>query len=131
MPDQEVGDVLEPGEEKEEWSDYHLTIGRLTFSIAFPARLWKAVLSGQSISFKSLAALSLSRPSGLPCRTGRPLDVFTERSIDVRLVFATSTSMGLEPGYDVRVKPQRNLLLRRPVEDPAPGVGPVERRLRQ
>ena len=49
-----------------------------------------------------------------------------ERSIDVRLVSATATSLGLEPGYDVRVEPQRNLLLYRPVEDSAPGVGPIE-----
>ena len=52
--------------------------------------------------------------------------MLTERSVDVRLVSATATSMGLEPGYDVRVEPQRNLLFDRPVEDTAPGVGPVE-----
>ena len=52
--------------------------------------------------------------------------MLTERSIDVRLVPATVTSMGPEPGYDVCVNPQRNLLLYRPVEDTAPGVGPVE-----
>ena len=52
--------------------------------------------------------------------------MLAERSIDVRLVSATATSLGLEPGYDVRVEPQRNLLLYRPVEDSAPGVGPIE-----
>ena len=60
------------------------------------------------------------------CGTGHPLDVLAERSIDVRLVSLAVTSTGLEPGDDVRVDPQRNLLLYRPVEDPAPGVGPVE-----
>ena len=58
--------------------------------------------------------------------TGHPLDVLAERSIDVRLVSPAVTSTGLEPGDDVRVDPQRNLLLYGPVEDPAPGVGPVE-----
>ena len=41
-------------------------------------------------------------------------------------VAATITSVGLEPGDDVRVDPQRNLLLHRPVEDSAPGIGPVK-----
>ena len=39
---------------------------------------------------------------------------------------AIATSSSLEPGYDVRVEPQRNLLLHMPVEDPAPCVEPVE-----
>ena len=46
--------------------------------------------------------------------------------IDVRLVPATADSLGFEPSYDVCVQPQRNLLFYRPVEDSAPGVGPVE-----
>ena len=73
-------------------------------------------------------ASDLSSPDGqgLSYGIGRPPDVLTERSIDVRLVSATATSLGLKPGYDVRVEPQRNLLLYRPVEDSAPGVGPVE-----
>ncbi len=60
------------------------------------------------------------------CGTGLPLDMLTECSFDVRLVAATIAGSGLEPGDDVRVDPQRNLLLHRPVEDSAPGVGPIE-----
>ncbi len=52
--------------------------------------------------------------------------MLTERSVDVRLVSVAVTSMGLEPGDDVRVEPQRNLLFDRPVEDTTPSVGPVE-----
>jgi len=52
--------------------------------------------------------------------------MLAECSIDVCLVAATITSVRLEPGDDVRVDPQRNLLLHRPVEDSAPGIGPVK-----
>ena len=52
--------------------------------------------------------------------------MLTEGPIDVRLVAATITSVGLEPGNDVRVEPQRNLLRHRPVENSAPGIGPIE-----
>ena len=53
------------------------------------------------------------------------LDVLAEGTIDVRLV-STSAGLGLEPCNDVCVDPQRNLLLHRPIEDSAPGVGPVD-----
>ena len=46
--------------------------------------------------------------------------------MDVRLVAATIAGSGLELGDDVRVDPQLNLLLHRPVEDSAPGVGPIK-----
>ncbi len=52
--------------------------------------------------------------------------MLAECAIDVRLVAATITSVGLEPGDDVRVDPQRNPLLHRLVEDSASGVGPIE-----
>lgn len=55
-----------------------------------------------------------------------PVDVLAERPVYVRLVSATVTSMTFEPRDDVRVEPDRNLLLHRPVENPAPRVRPVE-----
>ena len=63
---------------------------------------------------------SVALPGGLV------LDVFSEGYVDVRLVSATAAGLGLEPGYDVRIEPQRNLLLYRAVEDSSPGVGPVQ-----
>ena len=54
------------------------------------------------------------------------MDVIAECPIDVCLVSATVTGMGLEPGDDVCVEPQRDLLFNGPVEDAAPGVRPVE-----
>ena len=68
----------------------------------------------------------LTMLSELPRGTAHPLDVLTERPVDVRLVAAAVTSVGLEPGYDVRVEPDRNLPLHRSVEYLAPGIGPVE-----
>ena len=58
-------------------------------------------------------------------RVRRSLDVLAEGAIDVRLV-STSAGLGLEPCNDVCVDSQRNLLLHRPIEDSAPGVGPVD-----
>ena len=49
-----------------------------------------------------------------------------ERLIDERLVPAAIGSAGLEPGYDVRVQPQRDLLLHWPVEHAPPGIGPAD-----
>ena len=52
--------------------------------------------------------------------------MLAEGSVDVRLISTTATSLSLEPGDDVRVQSERDLLLDRPIEDPALGVGPVE-----
>ena len=52
--------------------------------------------------------------------------MFAEHTIDLRLVSPAVAITGLEPGDDIRVQPQRNLLLHRPIEDPAPRIGPVE-----
>ena len=58
-------------------------------------------------------------------RVRRSLEVLAEGGIDVRLV-SSSVGLGLELCNDVCVDPQRNLLLHRPIEDSAPGVGPVD-----
>lgn len=55
-----------------------------------------------------------------------PSDVLAESSIDLCLVSAAAMSLSLEPGYDIRVESQRDLLLHRPIENSAPGIRPVE-----
>ena len=52
--------------------------------------------------------------------------MFPQSTIDVGLVATPSGSPFLEPGHDVSVQPQGDLLLDRPVEIGAAGVGPVQ-----
>ena len=69
---------------------------------------------------------SMTARASLP-GPGRSPDVLTESAIYVRLVAAPAASTSLEPGNDVCINPERNLLLHRTIEDPPPGVGPVEK----
>lgn len=49
-----------------------------------------------------------------------------QSAVDVGLVAAAALGASPEPCDDVRVETQRDLLLDRTVEDPAPGVRPVK-----
>ena len=53
-------------------------------------------------------------------------DVVSESGVDVGLVAAPVALVGLEPGDDIRVQAQGDLLLHRPVEHTSFGVRPVE-----
>ena len=55
-----------------------------------------------------------------------PLNMLAKSRVDVRLVSASITSASPEPGYDVRIKPQCDLLLHGAIEYTSPGIRPVE-----
>ena len=55
-----------------------------------------------------------------------PLNMLAKSRVDVCLVSATVTSASPEPGYDVRIKPECDLLLHGAIEYTSPGIRPVE-----
>ena len=72
----------------------------------------RSILIGQEHRSLNVAVTGgIQPPVGLLGGADHPLHVVTERSIDLRLVSAPTGSAGLEPGDDVRVQTQRNLLL--------------------
>jgi hypothetical protein len=50
------------------------------------------------------------------------LDVLAQRAIDARLVPLIGSRLALEPGHDVGIEPEGQLLLDGPIEEAAPGA---------
>jgi hypothetical protein len=80
----------------------------------------------------SLTVPQLQSSSGSPGSACLPLHVFAQRSIDPCLIALIGCRVALEPGNDIGIEAERQLLLDGSIEKAALGPGPVKelRRIR-